>query len=170
MADNLLSIRNLKIEATVYPPGEKPQDIIIVDGVSLDLLPGRVLGLIGESGAGKSTIGLSAMGLRTWRRADHRWGSYAERPQYPERRYGGSARHTRRRSNLCRAISRSCFQPRQAADGPDHRSHSASRQILSIRGNETRSLSYSESWACQSPSPSEADTRIKCLAGNCNAR
>jgi peptide/nickel transport system ATP-binding protein len=62
VAENLLSIRDLRIEATVYPPGEKPQDIVIVDGVSLDLLPGRVLGLIGESGAGKSTIGLSAMG------------------------------------------------------------------------------------------------------------
>jgi len=61
VADTLLEIRDLKIEATVYPPGEKPQDIVIVDGVSLALEKGRVLGLIGESGAGKSTIGLSAM-------------------------------------------------------------------------------------------------------------
>ena len=61
MADNLLEIRNLKIEATAYPPGEPPQEITIVDGVSLNLQKGRVLGLIGESGAGKSTIGLSAM-------------------------------------------------------------------------------------------------------------
>ncbi|MBX9874458.1 MAG: ABC transporter ATP-binding protein, partial [Beijerinckiaceae bacterium] len=60
MAD-LLDIRNLRIEATVYPPGEKPRDAVLVDGVSLSLKTGRVLGLIGESGAGKSTIGLSSM-------------------------------------------------------------------------------------------------------------
>ena len=58
----LLDIRNLKIEATVYPPGEDPRNVTIVDGVSLTLQKGKVLGLIGESGAGKSTIGLSAMG------------------------------------------------------------------------------------------------------------
>ena len=68
MADNpspsrpLLEIRNLRIEATVHPPGEKPHEILIVDDVSLTLQKGRVLGLIGESGAGKSTIGLSALG------------------------------------------------------------------------------------------------------------
>ena len=58
----LLDIRNLRIEATVYPPGEDPKKVTIVDGVSLTLERGKVLGLIGESGAGKSTIGLSSMG------------------------------------------------------------------------------------------------------------
>ena len=58
----LLDIRNLRIEATVYPPGEKPHEIVIVDDVSLTLEKGKVLGLIGESGAGKSTIGLASMG------------------------------------------------------------------------------------------------------------
>ena len=58
----LLDIRHLRIEATVHPPGEKARDILIVDDVSLTLHKGRVLGLIGESGAGKSTIGLSALG------------------------------------------------------------------------------------------------------------
>ena len=57
----LLSIRDLKIEATSYPPGEPPKRVTIVDGVSFDLKKGKVLGLIGESGAGKSTIGLSAL-------------------------------------------------------------------------------------------------------------
>ena len=60
MAD-LLDIRNLRIEATSYPPGEKPRDVVLVDDVSVSVAKGKVLGLIGESGAGKSTIGLSAM-------------------------------------------------------------------------------------------------------------
>jgi len=58
----LLDIRDLKIEATIYPPGEDPRQVTIVDGVSLQLKRGKVLGLIGESGAGKSTIGLASMG------------------------------------------------------------------------------------------------------------
>ena len=57
----LLEIRNLKIGGTIYAPGEKPRDVTIVDGVSLTLGKGKVLGLIGESGAGKSTIGMSSM-------------------------------------------------------------------------------------------------------------
>jgi peptide/nickel transport system ATP-binding protein len=58
----LLDIRNLRIEARVFPPGEAPKDLTLVDDVSLSLKRGKVLGLIGESGAGKSTIGLSSMG------------------------------------------------------------------------------------------------------------
>jgi peptide/nickel transport system ATP-binding protein len=57
----LLSVKNLKIEATSYPPGEPPKVVTLVEGVSFDLQKGKVLGLIGESGAGKSTIGLSAL-------------------------------------------------------------------------------------------------------------
>ena len=53
-ADNVLSIRDLRVVA--------PNGSVLVDGISLDLRRGEVLGLIGESGAGKSTIGLAAMG------------------------------------------------------------------------------------------------------------
>lgn len=62
MADStLLEIKGLVIEATSYPPGEAPREVTLVHGVDLVLKRGKVLGLIGESGAGKSTIGLSAM-------------------------------------------------------------------------------------------------------------
>ena len=54
----LLSINDLRIEAEA-DDGWHP----IVDGVSLTLRKGEVLGLIGESGAGKSTIGLASMGF-----------------------------------------------------------------------------------------------------------
>ena len=60
MAD-LLTVRNLRIQATSFPPGEPPKTVTLVDDVSFALRKGKVLGLIGESGAGKSTIGLAAL-------------------------------------------------------------------------------------------------------------
>ncbi len=56
--DLLVKIRGLKIEGR---SGEEWMQI--VNGIDLDLRRGEVLGLIGESGAGKSTIGLAAMGF-----------------------------------------------------------------------------------------------------------
>ena len=58
MTEQLLKIRGLKIEGKsdeVWTP--------IINGIDLDLKKGEVLGLIGESGAGKSTVGLAAMGF-----------------------------------------------------------------------------------------------------------
>ncbi|KAB2693386.1 ABC transporter ATP-binding protein [Ochrobactrum sp. Kaboul] len=52
-AEPLLKITGLEIRS---------DDGIVVDKVDLTLAKGRVLGLIGESGAGKSTIGLAALG------------------------------------------------------------------------------------------------------------
>ena len=37
MTEAFVRVRDLKIGATVYPPGEKPHDIEIVHGVSFDL-------------------------------------------------------------------------------------------------------------------------------------
>ncbi len=55
--DIILTMRGLRIEGQA---DEQWQEI--VHGIDLDLRRGEVLGLIGESGAGKSTIGLAAMG------------------------------------------------------------------------------------------------------------
>jgi len=51
---SILDIRGLTVKS--------PTGTILVDHLDLQLQAGEVLGLIGESGAGKSTIGLAAMG------------------------------------------------------------------------------------------------------------
>lgn len=61
-AGDLLSIENLRIEAPATGPIRGGDTSVLVDGVSLSVRRGQVLGLIGESGAGKSTIGLASMG------------------------------------------------------------------------------------------------------------
>ena len=54
----LLTIRGLRIEGRADEQWNE-----IVKGVDITLRKGEVLGLIGESGAGKSTVGLAAMGF-----------------------------------------------------------------------------------------------------------
>ena len=53
----LLEVKGLRIEGLSEKGWHE-----IVCGVDLQLKRGEVLGLIGESGAGKSTIGLASMG------------------------------------------------------------------------------------------------------------
>ena len=55
--DVLLEIRDLRIEGYAHETW-----VPIIKGVDLTLHRGEVMGLIGESGAGKSTIGAAAMG------------------------------------------------------------------------------------------------------------
>src|SRR5262245_63708646 len=57
LGETLLEIRGLRIEGE---SDERWHEI--VKGIDLTLRRGEVLGLIGESGAGKSTIGLAALG------------------------------------------------------------------------------------------------------------
>jgi peptide/nickel transport system ATP-binding protein len=58
MSDAILRIEGLRIVAYDKLGNETP----LVDRVNLDLKRGEIIGLIGESGAGKTTIGLSALG------------------------------------------------------------------------------------------------------------
>ena len=58
MAEKLLEIKNLHV---LYKTDE--DDVYALNGVDLDLEKGETLGLVGETGAGKSTIALSIMKL-----------------------------------------------------------------------------------------------------------
>jgi oligopeptide/dipeptide ABC transporter ATP-binding protein len=64
MADKLLELDDLAVHFTVGSAlrgGVKT--LKAVDGVSLDVKPGECLGLVGESGCGKSSLALAVMGL-----------------------------------------------------------------------------------------------------------
>ena len=57
-ATALLDIRNLRVE---FP--SRRGNLVAVDDVSLAVEPGNILGVVGESGAGKSTVGNAVIGL-----------------------------------------------------------------------------------------------------------
>jgi peptide/nickel transport system ATP-binding protein len=58
MTEPVLSVRNLQVEFLT-----RRHALRAIDGVSFDINKGEVLGVVGESGAGKSVTGLAVIGL-----------------------------------------------------------------------------------------------------------
>jgi ABC-type dipeptide/oligopeptide/nickel transport system, ATPase component len=56
MTESVLSVRNLRVEFVT-----RRSRLRAIDGISFDIAKGEVLGVVGESGAGKSVTGLSIM-------------------------------------------------------------------------------------------------------------
>ena len=66
----LLEVRDLCVTYSVsHGMLGRNRDVRAVSGVSFDVKPGETLGLIGESGCGKSTVARSIVGLQP-KRAD----------------------------------------------------------------------------------------------------
>ena len=58
MTEPVLSVRDLRVE---FP--NRRGTLTALDGISFDIKPGEVLGMVGESGAGKSLTGAAIIGL-----------------------------------------------------------------------------------------------------------
>jgi oligopeptide/dipeptide ABC transporter ATP-binding protein len=65
MAEYLLEVRNLKVHFPVHGGifWRKTGKVYAVDGVSFKIKEGETLGLVGESGCGKTTVGRGVTGL-----------------------------------------------------------------------------------------------------------
>ena len=62
----LLDVRNLKVHFPIYKGAifrRQVNSVKAVDGINLAILPGETLGLVGESGCGKSTTGRALLNL-----------------------------------------------------------------------------------------------------------
>jgi len=65
MAEPLLRVRDLKVHFPIRTVllGREVERVHAVDGVSFEVMPGETLGLVGESGCGKSTTGRAILRL-----------------------------------------------------------------------------------------------------------
>ena len=64
-SEYLVEVRDLKQYFPIKTGFMKTTPLKAVDGVSFSIKPGETLGLVGESGCGKSTVGRQLVGLET---------------------------------------------------------------------------------------------------------
>ncbi|MEE8462834.1 MAG: ATP-binding cassette domain-containing protein, partial [Acidobacteriota bacterium] len=63
--EKILEVKNLRVRFPVFGGVflRKIAEVKAVDGMSFDLLKGETLGLVGESGCGKSTVGRAIVNI-----------------------------------------------------------------------------------------------------------
>ena len=94
----LLEVRNLRVE---FPT--RLATLVALDDISFDIAPGEILGVVGESGAGKSLTGAAIIGLL----------------DPPGRIAGGEIRFDGQRSEEHR-VGKECIPPCRSRWAPDH--------------------------------------------------
>lgn len=107
MSDALLLVEDLRVDMRARRDGlRRPEVVRVLDDVTLRVAPGETLGLVGGSGCGKTTLGLTIMGVR--------------RPQRGRVVFDGVdvARHTRRQRKTYRRDVQMVFQDPGAALNP----------------------------------------------------
>jgi ABC-type glutathione transport system ATPase component/ABC-type dipeptide/oligopeptide/nickel transport system permease subunit len=72
----LLEVRGLRVE---YPQRGRRRSVLAVDGVDLDLRAGEVLGVVGNSGCGKSSLARALVGIEPRTRGSVRLGGHPVR-------------------------------------------------------------------------------------------
>ena len=90
-SDALLRVEHLVVE---FPVGHSGQKVHAVSDVSLDIVEGETLGLVGESGCGKSTTGRAIVQL--------------PRPTSGSVRLRRRGAHRRSRARTCAGCARAC--------------------------------------------------------------
>ncbi|NNM24673.1 MAG: ATP-binding cassette domain-containing protein, partial [Phycisphaerales bacterium] len=99
----LLEVRDLKVHFPLRG-GRRGHVVRAVDGVSFDLAVGETLGLVGESGCGKTTVGRALLGLVS--------------PTAGRVRYRGETLPPRRRAPALRRAMQIVFQDPTASLNP----------------------------------------------------
>ena len=71
MTTPLLSVQDLSVAFRSGAPGQTSANVLAVDRVSFDVMPGETVALVGESGSGKSVTALSILKLLNYPAASH---------------------------------------------------------------------------------------------------
>ena len=156
-AEPLLSIRDLKVHFFMDEGVVKA-----VDGISLDVYPGQVFGIVGESGCGKSVTmkallriveppGRIVSGEMILRRTAKDGSTRTRRPGEAGPEGRGDARHPGRADRADPPGADGCLQPGAHGRRPDHRGDPAAPERERPRGAQDRAPACSRMSAFPKP-------------------